>query len=121
MPSAYRWADVFIAPSTGQESFGIVHLEAMASGTPIVASDIEGYRETLDAGREALLFPNRDADALADAVIRVLGSPDVANAMARAGRAKAQHYAWSDIARRLEALYLERMEIGSERRMRLAS
>jgi phosphatidylinositol alpha-mannosyltransferase len=121
MPDAYRSADVFIAPSTGQESFGIVHLEAMASGVPIVASDIEGYRETLNAGHEALLFPNRDSDALADAVIRVLNQPEVAVSMSRAGRAKARRYAWSDIARRLEALYLEKLEVGGERRMRLAS
>lgn len=121
IPNAYRTADVFVAPSTGQESFGIVHLEAMAAGTPIVASDIEGYRETLSAGHEALLFPNRDANGLADALARVLTDDELAASMARAGRSKAQRYAWSDIARRLEALYLERLGLSSDRKLQLAS
>jgi phosphatidylinositol alpha-mannosyltransferase len=113
VPRAYRTADVFVAPSTGSESFGIVHLEAMASGVPIVASDIEGYREVLDPGREALLFPNRDADGLADAVIRVLQDRELARTMAATGRRKAEQYSWAEIARRLEALYLEL--VGRER------
>jgi phosphatidylinositol alpha-mannosyltransferase len=121
IPRAYRTADVFVAPSTGQESFGIVHLEAMASGTPIVASDIEGYRETLDPGREAMLFPNRDADALANSILRVLGDPDLARSMSLAGRAKAHAYAWTDITRRLESVYLERLELVPERPIALAS
>jgi phosphatidylinositol alpha-mannosyltransferase len=119
IPRAYRTADIFVAPSTGSESFGIVHLEAMASGVPIVASDIEGYREILDPGREALLFPNRDAHALADAVVRVLRDRELARTMASAGRRKAEHHAWSEIARRLEGLYLEL--VTRRERMPLAS
>jgi phosphatidylinositol alpha-mannosyltransferase len=116
---AYRTADVAVVPSTGNESFGIVHLEAMASGTPIVASDIEGYREILAPGREALLFPNRDADGLAQAVLRILQNPELARTMSAAGREKAARFAWSDIARRLEALFLERLD--RKQRIRLAS
>jgi glycosyltransferase involved in cell wall biosynthesis len=85
----------------------------MASGVPIVASDIEGYREVLDPGREALLFPNRDAEGLADAVIRVLQDRELARTMAATGRRKAEQYSWAEIARRLEALYLEL--VGRER------
>lgn len=124
IPRAYRSADVFVAPSTGQESFGIVHLEAMACGVPIVASDIDGYREVLDAGRDALLFPNRDARALADAVVRVLTEPRLARSMAANGRAKAERHAWSGIARALEAFYLDlidRKHAGRKTRIRLAS
>lgn len=119
IPRAYGSADVFVAPSTGSESFGIVHLEAMASGVPIVASDIEGYREILDPGREALLFPNRDERSLADAVIRVLRDPELARSMAAAGRRKAERYAWSEIARNLDSFYLEL--VGRGQRMSLAS
>jgi phosphatidylinositol alpha-mannosyltransferase len=119
VPRAYRSADVFVAPSTGQESFGIVHLEAMASGIPIVASDIEGYRETLTSGAEALLFRNRDAAGLARAVVRVLQSPELARAMSRAGRSKAKRYSWQRITRELESLYLESMD--RKRRIQLAS
>ncbi len=110
VPRAYRSADVFAAPSTDRESFGVIHLEAMASGTPIIASDIEGYRELLDPGREALLFPNRDVAALTDAIVRVLEDPSLRRSMAQAGRAKAERFTWSGIARRLEALYYERLE-----------
>jgi phosphatidylinositol alpha-mannosyltransferase len=124
IPRAYRAADVFVAPSTGQESFGIVHLEAMACGVPIVASDIDGYREVLDAGREALLFPNRDHRALADAVVRILTEPRLARTMAANGRAKAERHAWSGIARQLEAYYfdlLDRKHAERKPRIRLAS
>ncbi|MFN8176522.1 MAG: glycosyltransferase family 4 protein [bacterium] len=124
IPRAYRAADVFVAPSTGQESFGIVHLEAMACGVPIVASDIDGYREVLDAGRDALLFPNRDAGALADAVARVLLEPRLARTLATNGRAKAERHAWSGIARQLEAYYLDlldRKHAERKTRIRLAS
>jgi phosphatidylinositol alpha-mannosyltransferase len=124
MPRAYRSADVFVAPSTGQESFGIVHLEAMACGVPIVASDIEGYRELLDAGGEALLFPNRDADALADAVVRVLTDQRLSRSMAALGRAKAERHAWSGIARQIEDFYLDvldRKHAERVTRIRLAS
>ena len=124
IPRAYRTADVFVAPSTGQESFGIVHLEAMACGVPIVASDIDGYREVLDPGREAILFPNRDSAALADAVARVLEDPRLARAMAAAGRAKAERHAWSGIARELETVYLDlvdRKHAERKPRIRLAS
>ncbi len=107
IPSAYRTADVFVAPSTGQESFGIIHLEAMASGCPIVASDIEGYREILDPGREALLFPNGDTEALAASIVRVLTSVRLAREMALAGRMKAERYSWSRVVRELDAVFAE--------------
>lgn len=124
IPRAYRAATVFVAPSTGQESFGIVHLEAMACAVPIVASDIEGYREVLDPGREALLFPNRDAGGLADAVVRVLTDSKLARSMAAAGRAKAERHAWSGIARDLESLFLDlvdRKHAAKSPRIRMAS
>jgi phosphatidylinositol alpha-mannosyltransferase len=119
LPRAYRTADVFVAPSTGQESFGIVHLEAMASGVPIIASDIEGYREILDSGREALLFRNRDPVALADAVIRVLSDPLLARSMGLAGREKAIRFSWAAIARNLEAFFFDLLD--RKQRIRLAS
>jgi phosphatidylinositol alpha-mannosyltransferase len=119
IPRAYRSANVLVAPSTGQESFGIIHLESMASGVPIVASDIEGYREVLDPGREALLFPNRDSEPLGSAVARVLTDRHLAQSMGAAGREKAVRFSWSGIARQLETLYLELLD--RKQRIRLAS
>jgi phosphatidylinositol alpha-mannosyltransferase len=67
----YRTCDVFVAPSTGQESFGIVLLEAMASAKPVVCSDIEGYRQVATTEGSTLVAPS-DARALADALARVV-------------------------------------------------
>lgn len=97
----YRTATVFCAPSTGMESFGIVLLEAMAAGAPIVTTDIEGYREVVTDGVEGLLAPPEDPDALAEALIALLGDPARRAAMSAAGRAKAAHYDWSVIAQRV--------------------
>ncbi|MDP6802334.1 MAG: glycosyltransferase family 4 protein [Gemmatimonadota bacterium] len=109
IPRAYAAADLFVAPATRNESFGIVHLEAMASGVPIVASRIEGYAETLDHGREALLFRPSDSDDLAQAAIAVLQNPERARSMAQHGRTKAARMSWARIALELESLYLEQL------------
>ena len=68
-PRVFRSVDVYCAPNTGQESFGIILLEAMAADTPVVASDIEAFRQVLDDGRAGRLFPVGDSDALADALV----------------------------------------------------
>lgn len=72
LPRYYASCDVFCAPSIKGESFGIVLLEAMAAGTPVVASDLPGYRRLTDDGRAATLVPPGDAAALADALRAVL-------------------------------------------------
>jgi phosphatidylinositol alpha-mannosyltransferase len=103
----YASCNVFCAPSTGNESFGIILLEAMATAKPIVASDIEGYREVLADGVEGLRAPARDSAAIADRIIRILKEPDLARRMGTAGRAKALHYAWPRVTDQVEAYYRE--------------
>ncbi len=98
-----RSADVFCAPSLRGESFGIVLLEAMAAGTPIVASDIPGYAKVTREGRDARLVAPGDPAALADALRAVLGSPATAEALVAAGRQRASQFDMN----RLAELYLE--------------
>jgi phosphatidyl-myo-inositol alpha-mannosyltransferase len=105
VPSYYRTADVFCAPSTGFESFGIVLLEAMAAGVPIVASDIPGYRSVMTHGREGLLVPPGNSDALAEAILQLLGNPSLRRQMAECGRETARNYDWGRVARHVEAYY----------------
>jgi phosphatidylinositol alpha-mannosyltransferase len=114
LPGYYAAADVFVAPATGSESFGIVLVEAMAAGLPIVASDIAGYREVVRAGREALLVPSGEPQALADAVQRLLENPEEARALREAGRRRARRYDWDTILVTLESIYSE--AIGAPRR-----
>ena len=98
LPRYYQACDVFCAPNTGQESFGIVLLEAMAAGAPIVASDIAGYHDVLTHGVEGLLVERQNPGALADALCRLLGDPELRSRMRRAGEAKARGYDWPRVA-----------------------
>lgn len=107
LPRYYKTCDVFCAPSTGFESFGIVLLEAMAAGKPIVASNIAGYRSVLEDGQEGLLVEPENPVALAEGIIRLLRNPALRQEMGERGRRKAANYDWPIIARRLLELYVE--------------
>ena len=106
----YQTSDVFCAPSTGQESFGIVLLEAMAAGRAIVASRIPGYAEVVEDGAEGLLVEPRSSEALAAALIRVLGDAALRRAMGERGRTKAAEYDWSRVADRVLEFYEETID-----------
>ncbi len=105
LPRYHAAADVAVSPATGQESFGIVLVEAMAAGVPVVASDIAGYREVVRDGVDGLLVPPNDANALAAAIRRVLSEPELAATLAAAGRTRAETFSWQAVAPRLEAVY----------------
>lgn len=107
LPRYHRSAQVFCSPAVEGESFGIVLLEAMAAGLPVVASDIEGYREVLADGREGLLVPPRDARAVATAVCEVLQNPPMAAEMGEAGLRTAQFYSWPRIAEQVLDFYVK--------------
>ncbi len=94
LPRYYKTADVYCAPNTGHESFGIVLLEAMAAGTPIVASDIGGFADVLEDGVEGYLVPPRDPDALASAMDHLLSDSALREQMGRAGTVRAEPYGW---------------------------
>lgn len=105
LPRYHAAADVFASPATGQESFGIVLVEAMAAGVPVVASDIAGYREVVRDGVDGLLVPPKDAGALAAAILRVLSEPELAATLGAAGRSRAETFSWQAVVPRLEAVY----------------
>ena len=99
-----RGADVFCAPALMGESFGVVLLEAMAAGTAVVASDLDGYRNVATHDRDAVLAPVGDAVALADALRSVLADPQRRAALVTAGRERAAGFSMQELAR----LYLDR-------------
>jgi phosphatidylinositol alpha-mannosyltransferase len=105
LTAALSGTKALVAPSLGGESFGMVLTRAYACGTPVVASDIAGYRDVM-APEAALAVPPGDAGALADAVETLLDDETRRERMGAAARALAlSRYAWPDVARRLEAVY----------------
>ena len=98
-------AKAFVSPALGGESFGMVLVEAFATATPVVASDIPGFAD-VSSGEAAVLVPPGDEAALADALASLLADEGRRVEMGRAGRELAvERYAWSDVARRLEEIY----------------
>ena len=100
-------ADIFCAPATGQESFGIVLLEAMAAGVPIVASDIHGYKQVVQRGVQGLLVEPRNPRALAAALYALATDADLRHRMGDAGRERAPEYSWDRVTERVIEFYRE--------------
>jgi len=108
-------ADIFCAPATGQESFGIVLLEAMAAGVPIVASDIHGYKNVVQRGTQGLLVEPRNHRALAAALYTLSNDADLRHRMGDEGRAKAPEYSWDRVTERIVDFYHEVRERAAAR------
>ena len=107
-----RRADVLCAPSLGGESFGMVLTEAFAAGTPVVASDIAGYRDVVRDGVDGLLTPRGDARELAEA-LRVLALDPTRRArMAAAARERAERFAWPRVAAEVLEVYEQALAVG---------
>jgi phosphatidylinositol alpha-mannosyltransferase len=104
-------ADVLCAPSLGGESFGMVLTEAFASGTPAVASDIAGYRDVVRDGRDGVLVPAGDAQALGEALRALAFDPERRTQMAAAARERAERFAWPNVAREVEAVYEDALSV----------
>ncbi len=106
LPRYYKTADIVCSPATGRESFGIVLLEALAVGKPIVASNIEGYNNVVSHGAEGLLVPPKNVEELAQALISLATDEPLRQQMAARGKLKASEYDWKHIAQRLLDCYL---------------
>lgn len=94
---------LYVAPNTGGESFGIILAEAMAAGTPVLASDLDAFVDVLHGS--GAHFPNGDSEALAAAIIRLLGSPAERQSMSERGIHMSAQYDWALIADELTKIY----------------
>ena len=102
---ALHESDVYVAPNTGGESFGIVLLEAMAAGTAVVASDLDAFRRVLDEGRAGQLFDNEDSASLALVLIETLRDTKTRTKFVAAGLARAREFDWDVVAQSVLDVY----------------
>jgi phosphatidylinositol alpha-mannosyltransferase len=107
LPRYYKTADIYCSPATGSESFGIVLLEAMAVGKPVVASNIEGYASVVTDGVDGILVPPRDDRALAQALLSLIKDKARRQQMGEKGKTTALEYSWEQIARRVLDYYTQ--------------
>jgi phosphatidyl-myo-inositol alpha-mannosyltransferase len=106
LPRYYASCDLYVSPALGGESFGIVLLEAMAAGAPIVASDIPGYRSVARDEVQGRLVPPGDPLALAASIRGMLANASLRAAMGAEGRRTVDEYDWAVVAARLRERYL---------------
>ncbi len=115
LPGYFAACDVFCSPATGQESQGIVLLEAMATGRPCVVFDIPGYRDVVVSGRDGLLVEEVSADALALGLSELLSNAEQRGRMGERARVTALDYAWPAVVERLEKQFFDACEVARSR------
>ncbi len=109
LPRFHASSQIFCAPNTGNESQGIILLEAMAAGLPVVASNIEGFAGVLTEGIEGTLVRPKDGELLSRALLGLVDSRDLRDEMGARGRERAQHFSWEQVSRRVLSYY-ERLD-----------
>ncbi|MGW9285828.1 glycosyltransferase family 4 protein, partial [Streptomyces diastaticus] len=97
--------DVYVAPNTGGESFGIILVEAMSAGAPVLASDLDAFSQVLDHGGAGELFTNEDADALAAGAIRLLGDAERRERLREHGSRHVKRFDWTTVGSDILAVY----------------
>jgi phosphatidylinositol alpha-mannosyltransferase len=100
-----RTVDAYVAPNLGGESFGIVLVEAMAAGAPVVASDLDAFGRVLDGGRVGVMFSTGDTDALAAALLQLLDDAPRRAALSAAAAVWVRRYDWATVGEELLAVY----------------
>jgi len=112
LPKFYVSCDVFVSPATEKESFGIVLLEAMASKIPVIASDIEGYKQIIKDEVNGFLFENENYKNLADKIIMVLKNKNFVNKVVEnAYKIVIEKYSWESVSKQVENYYYELISI----------
>lgn len=115
LPRYYCSADIFCAPATGAESFGIVLLEAMATGLPVVATEIDGYMSVLEPGRDSLTVKPKSSAELGAALVILARDQELRRRMGAYGLEKARRYAWEEVASQVLDVYNEARAVRAER------
>ncbi len=115
LPRYYHTADIFCAPATGGESFGIVLLEGMAASKPIVATNIPGYASVISREVDGLLVNPKDIKTLAGALDLLVKDEELRDRLGTEGRKKAEQFTWDKVARRVMAYYEEVLEKSTRR------
>lgn len=105
LPRWYATGDIFVSPASGNESFGIVLVEAMAAGRPVVCSDIPGYRCVVQPEKNGVVFEPGNVEALAEAIVKLVNDPERRAQLATRGRQRAQEFAWPRVTDQIEAVY----------------
>ncbi|WP_016905464.1 glycosyltransferase family 4 protein [Streptomyces xiaopingdaonensis] len=100
-----RSVDLYVAPNTGGESFGIILVEAMSAGAPVLASDLDAFAQVLDAGSAGELFTNEDPEALASAAVRLLRSPAAREELTARGGRHVRRFDWQTVGADVLAVY----------------
>ncbi|MCX4662692.1 glycosyltransferase family 4 protein [Streptomyces uncialis] len=100
-----RSVDLYVAPNTGGESFGIILVEAMSAGAPVLAADLDAFAQVLDQGAAGELFANEDAGALAGAAVRLLGDEERRAELSRHGSKHVRRFDWSTVGADILSVY----------------
>ena len=98
-------ANVYVAPNTGGESFGIILVEAMSAGAPVVASALEAFTAVIGAAGAGVVFPVGDHRKLAAEIVNLLEDPAEQDRLRQAGQERARQFDWSRVGARIEAVY----------------
>jgi phosphatidylinositol alpha-mannosyltransferase len=117
--SFLKTVQIYVAPNTGSESFGIILTEALSAGTAVVASDIPAFKAVLENGAAGDLFINGDSADLAKVLVALLRDDERRKKLAENGKLSAQKYDWQVVAEQIEDIY--EMAISSGDKVRLSS
>ncbi|MFC1900486.1 glycosyltransferase family 4 protein [Chloroflexota bacterium] len=109
-PRYFKTADIYCSPATSHESFGIVLLEGMAVGAPVVASNIDGYNSVITHNSDGMLVPARDTESLAQTLITVLKNKELQQRLSAEAIKTADKYSWEKLAQKVYSLYTEAIE-----------
>jgi len=111
IPSYYSSCDVYCSPALGGESFGIVLLEAMAVGKPVVCSRIPGYDRVIIDGYNGLFFDPKNPDDIAQKIVNVLKNSELKNKLINNGKEFVKDYSWQSVAKRIEIFYKQKLKL----------